>query len=103
MGRVLLVVTIDVIHKANSRELELVTWSHWEEDVQSYCVVTKQDDEEVNEVCAERCEGQNDELYVLPPATAFTALMSVPGDQKRYRIRATQTAKWKVRRDISVL
>jgi hypothetical protein len=38
MGRVLLVVAIDIIHKPNMnpRELESVTWSHWEEDVEGY-------------------------------------------------------------------
>jgi len=99
MGRVLLVVAINIIHKLNTspRELESVTWSHWEEDVGGYSVVTEQNDEEVNEVHAERRHGEDDTLYVLPPTTSFTALMSVPGNDKRCRIRATEMAKWEVR------
>ena len=98
MGWVLLVVAIDIIHERNTRprKLHSVTWSHWEEDVRAHGVVTKQDEEEVNEVHAERRHGEDDTLHVLPPATAFLALMSVPGDDKRHRIRVTETAKWEV-------
>jgi hypothetical protein len=34
--------------------------------------------------------------YVVPPPMAYTAVVSQPGDQKRYRMRAEQTAKWQV-------
>jgi len=98
MGWVLLVVTIDIIHEPNTRprKLHSVTWPHWEEDVGAYGMVTKQDDEEVNEVRAERRQGEDNTLHVLPPATAFSALMSVPGDDKRYRVRVTETVKWEL-------
>ena len=99
MGRVLLVVAIDIIHEWNThpRKLHSMTWSHWKEDVRAYGVVMKQDEEEVNEVHAERRHGEDDTLHVLPPARAFSALMSVPGDDKKYCICVTETAKWEVR------
>ena len=59
-------------------------------------MVTEQNDEEVNEIRAERQDGEDDTLYVLPPATSFTALMSMPVNDRRCRIRATETAKWEV-------
>lgn len=34
--------------------------------------------------------------YIVPPPTAYTAVVSQPGDQKRYRMRAEQTARWQV-------
>jgi len=123
-GQVQLVVAIDIVHKANTkpRELESVTWSHWEEDVLSYREVEdeaegmvddirpeapdreddegeddeegKDDEEEAGE--AEDSEGGNnsevdDEVenddYLLPSPTAYTAVVTQPGDQKRYRMR----------------
>jgi hypothetical protein len=97
-GEVRLVVAIDIVHKrgVRPRELESVTWSHWEEDVLK-CDVVEHEDDEVDEVYPERGDEENDEDYVLPPATAFTAVVAQPGGRKRYRIRAEETAKWQVR------
>ena len=98
-GEVQLVVAIDIVHKTGTkpRELESVTWSHWEEDVLS-CDVVEHEDDEMDKVHPDRGDEENNEDYVLPPATAFTAVVVQPGSGKRYRIRAEQTAKWRVRR-----
>lgn len=101
-GEVRLVVAIDIVHKKEirPRELESVTWSHWEEDVLSHDVVEHEDDE-VDQVRSERGDEENSEEFVLPPATAYTAMVAQPGGQRRYRIRAEETAKWQVRRRTS--
>jgi hypothetical protein len=64
-GAGVLVLVIDIIHERNTcpRKLHSVTWSHWE-DVGAYGVVTKQDDDEVNEL-RERKHGEDDALHVL--------------------------------------
>jgi hypothetical protein len=97
MGWVLLVMAINIIHKPNTnpRELKSVIWSHWEEDVESYSVVMEQNGE-INQICAERDHGEGDIIHVLPPATSFTALMPIPGNDQRCHIHATETAKWEV-------
>ena len=96
-GEVRLVVAIGIVHKKDIRlrELESVTWSHWEEDVLSHDVVEHEDDED--EVRSERRDEENSEEFVLPPATAYTAVVAQPGGQRRYRIRAEETDKWQVR------
>lgn len=99
MGRVLLVVAINIIHEPNThpRKIKSVTWSHWEEDIGARGVVIKQDGEEVNEIRAERTHSEDDVIsQILPTATAFSALISVPGDDNRYRIRVAEMAKWEV-------
>lgn len=103
-GEVLLVIAIDIVHKKNMkpRELESVTWSHWEEDIDSFDEVKNPDDYEINNVSPDRGEGDNDEDYVLPPATAFTGVIHGPDKQHKYHIRAVQTDKWRVRRNISL-
>jgi hypothetical protein len=42
-------------------------------------------------------EAVGSDEYVRPPPTAYTAVVAQPGDQKQYRMRAEQTAKWEVR------
>jgi hypothetical protein len=98
-GQVQLVVTIDIVHKRGTspRELESVTWSHWEEDVLSHDVVEDYDDE-LDQVSSERGDEENSEEFILPPATAYTAVVAQPGGQRRYRIRAEEMGKWQVRR-----
>jgi hypothetical protein len=96
-GDVLLVVVIEVNHKRGSRprQLETVTWSHWEEDVDSYRECVNEDGDEINVVHAEREEGEDEEEHVLPAASAFSALIT-EADGKLYRIRATRTARYQV-------
>ena len=94
-GEVLLVVVIDLVHKAgsNPRELESVTWSHWEEDILNSYMESRDsdDDSKTNNTDMERDDGENETDYILPPATAFKATIPRPGNQK-YHIRAVQTA-----------
>lgn len=103
-GEVLLVIAIDIVHKTNTnpRELESVTWSHWEEDIGGFDEVKNPDDYEVNSIFPDRGD-DNDEDYVLPPATAFTGVIHGPDKRKKYHIRAVQTDKWRVRQNISIV
>jgi hypothetical protein len=96
-GQVQLVVAIDIVHEKETRprKLESVTWSHWEEDVLSHDVV-EDDDNVVDEVFSEREDEENSEDFVLPPPTAYTAVVAQPGGQRRCRIRAEETGKWQV-------
>lgn len=96
-GDVLLVVVIDIEHERGSdpRELKSVTWSHWEEDLNGYGPIEDADSDDVNVVCADRGEGEEED-FVLPPATAFKAVITEADGRKR-RIRAVQTAQFEVR------
>jgi len=62
-GEVQLVVAIDIVHKANTnpRELKSVTWSHWEEDVLSYCEIEDGEREQVDDIRPEAPDGGNEE------------------------------------------
>jgi hypothetical protein len=100
-GDILLVVVIDVKHKRGSkpRKLEAVTWSHWEEHVDSYRECMNEEGDEINVVRAEREAGEDEEEHVLPAASAFSALIT-EADGKLYRIRATRTAQYQVRKHL---
>jgi hypothetical protein len=94
-GEILLVVVVNIEHKVNTnpRELMTVTWSYWEEDVDSYLV---EDDAGDTDIDIQRDDGVDDTEYVDPtPATAFKAVIPRPGN-KRYHIRATRTDHWEV-------
>lgn len=98
MGRILLVVAIKVSlePKSHPRKIKSIVWSHWEEDIIAHRFVPKQEGNPVDEVHAERAHGENDDV-VLPPATAFSAIVSVADLDKGLFIRAVQTASWRVR------
>jgi hypothetical protein len=77
--------------------LKSVTWSHWEEDLDGYGPIEDADGDDINVVRADRGEGEEeDEVLVLPAATAFKAVITEADGRKR-RIRAVQTAQFKVR------
>lgn len=99
MGRILLVVAIKATFepKSHPRKISNITWSHWEEDIIAHRFVPKQEDEVVNEVRAERAHGEDDDIHILPPATAFSAVVKTNRDERLF-IRAVQTATWRVRR-----
>jgi hypothetical protein len=95
-GDVLLVVVINIGHErgSNPRELKSVTWSHWEEDVDGYGPIEDVDDDDVNVVCADREEGEEEDR-VLPAATAFKAVI-IEADGRKRSIRAVRTAQFEV-------
>jgi hypothetical protein len=66
-GDILLIVVIDVKHKWGSkpRKLEAVTWSHWEEHVDSYREYVDEEGDESIVVRAEREAGEHEEEHVL--------------------------------------
>jgi hypothetical protein len=98
LGLVKLVVTINIVLQPNTfpRKLQSVTWSHWEEDFSAFCVVPKQDSQEINVIREERRHEEDDSLHVLPSATAFSAVIHSPSMDQKYRIRVTETEKWEV-------
>ena len=58
-------------------------------------VVPKQEGKHVDEVCAKRAYGENDDL-VLPPTTVFSAVLNVADQDEGLFICAVQTAIWRV-------
>lgn len=92
-GLIQLVVTINIVLQPNTypTKLQSVTWSHWEEDVSAFCLVSKEDSQEINVIREERRHEEGDSLQVFPPATAFSTVGYLPSMDQKYRIRVTET------------
>jgi len=101
-GRVLLVITIDIIHEDNrvnggSRRLKEVKWAHWEMDYSACQEVDDKWDGELNVLEPERLEAV-DESCVHPAPNAYRTVVDMGGTN--YHVRAAKTVEYKVKSDI---
>jgi hypothetical protein len=99
-GRVLLVVTVDIVHEDNKdknmpRKLKEVTWAHWEMDFDSCKEVKVEWDGELNVLHPDR---DVDEDFVHPPPNAYRTVVDMDGTN--YHIRAAKTIEYTVKSDI---